>query len=162
MPATLNAPYAVRSGTMLGEVLAAIHEEWIANAERAIAPALLGTSTIWDRWSAVPYLMDAFAEQLEQERELVRRLPRIDPEARDRIERGFETMERLRAELDLAGRRHHTGGLVMLLLRKLMDVFTHWCATIERAAARVPLASLPADVVERLDRLDGSPARLGA
>jgi hypothetical protein len=50
----------------------------------------------------------------------------------------------------------------MLLLRKLMDVFTHWCATIERAAARFPLASLPADVVERLDRLDGSPARLGA
>lgn len=150
MPATLNTRCAPRSAAMLDEVLTPMHRDWAACVARACAPALLGTSTIWDRWSAVRYLNDAFQEQLGQERELIRRLPRIDSQTRERLAAVFETLERLRARIDSAGRRHHTGGLVTVLLKNLLEQLDAWCAATEHVAGSIPLALLPDQALDLL------------
>lgn len=150
MPATMTAAPATHSGATLGEALAPLHEQWLVAVQRAVAPALLGTATIWDRWTAVRFLGDQFTERLGQERKLVRQIPRLNRDARERIEAGYEGLERVRAQIDAAGRRRHTGGLVMLLLANLLELLTNWCVEIEQAVARVPLATLPPEGVRIL------------
>jgi len=153
MPTTMIAAPATHSGATLGEALAPLHEQWLVAVHRAVAPALLGTATIWDRWTAVRYLGDRFPARLERERKLVRQVPRLDRDAFERIEAGYDTLERVRARIDAAGRRRHTGGLVMLLLANLLEHLTSWCVAIEQAAARVPLAALPSEAVQILTDL---------
>jgi hypothetical protein len=148
-----------RSATTVADVLVPLHEQWLATVHRAIGPALLGTSTVWDRWTAVRYLRDEFAARFENERSLVRRIPRLDREAFQRIEAGSDTLERLRVQVGLAGRHRHTGGLVMLLLQNLLELLVDWCKAVERAVACVPLASLPIEAVQVLTDLEAQGPR---
>jgi hypothetical protein len=161
MHATLNTLPALRSGAMLDEVLIPIHRRWRGRVAQACAPALLVTSTIWDRWSAVRYLNDAFQEQLGQERELIRRLPRIGSQTRERLEAVFETLERLRAQIDAAGRRHHTGGLVTVLLKNFLKQLDAWCTAIEHVARSTPLALLPDQALDLLIEIQARAPRSG-
>lgn len=153
----VNAP-APHAATMLGKALGPTHERWIAAAQAALAPALLAESTRWDRWTAVRYLGDQFTTRLEQERELVRDIPGLDREALAQVETGYEALERLRARIDLSGRRRHTGGMVMLLLINFLELLTDWCAALEHAVATVPLATLPPDALKLLADLERAPA----
>jgi hypothetical protein len=152
MPATMTAAPR-RSSTTLSDALAPLHEEWISTVHRAVAPALLGSASIWDRWTAVRYLEDQFAARLEQERKLVRHVPGLEPGALARIAAGFESLERIRVRIVAAGPRRHTGGVVMLLLRNLLELTADWCVAIEMAAYRVPLAELPTEAVQILNDL---------
>jgi hypothetical protein len=162
MSAAMIAAPVIHARTTLGEALAPLHEQWLADVQRVLGPALLGTATLWDRWTAVRYLVDQFAGRLEQERKLARRVPRLDRDALERIETGYDTLERLRAQIDAAGRHRHTGGLVMLLLQRFLELLAEWCAAIEWAAARVPVATLAAEAVQILTDLQAqaSPAEL--
>jgi hypothetical protein len=156
MPASVIAAPATRSSTTLGEVLHPLHERWLAALERAVAPALLGTSSVWDRWTAVRYLRDQFMPRLDQERKLLRQLPQMDRAALDRIEAAYQRLERLRGEIDDEGRRRHTGGLVMLLLRGFLDLLSDWYFAIEHATTDVPLTTLPGEAVRLLTDLEAA------
>ena len=157
MPATVTHRPVAQPSTTLGKALGPAHERWLAAAQAALAPALLAESTRWDRWTAVRYLGDRFTTRLEQERELVRGIPGLDREMLAQVETGYEALERLRARIDLAGRRRHTGGVVMLLLTNFLELLTDWCAAVEHAVATVPLAALPPDALQLLANLEGAP-----
>jgi hypothetical protein len=152
MPATMTAAPR-RSSTTLLDALAPIHEEWISTVHRAVSPALLGSASIWDRWTAARYLGDQFAARLEQERKLVRYVPGLEPGALARIEADFGSLERIRVRIVAAGRLRNTGGVVMLLLRSFLELLAEWCVAIELAADRVPLAELPTEAAQILSDL---------
>ena len=74
------------TGTTIGEVLAPLHERWLAALQTAVGPALLPTSSRWDRWTAVRYVRDELAERLAQERKLVRGIPGLKAPVLIRLE----------------------------------------------------------------------------
>jgi hypothetical protein len=154
MPATAMHPPAAHPGTTLGKALGPIHERWRADVHAALAPALHGGATRWDRWTVVRYLRDRFVTRVEQERTLVRMIPGMKPAALARIEAAYAALERLRAQIDVAGRQRHTGGLVMGLSADFLELLADWCARVEHATAAVPLATLPAEAARILDELE--------
>lgn len=141
------------TGTTAGEVLAPLHERWLAALQTAVGSALVPTSTRWDRWTAVRFLRDELAERLAQERKLVRSIPALGRSVVLRIEAGFEVLERVIAEVNAAGRRRHTSGLVMVLLQNLLEHLADWYVAIEQAIADVPLARLSPEAVRLLGEL---------
>jgi hypothetical protein len=158
MPATVVKTPVTHPATTLGKALGFAHERWLAGVRAALAPALLDESTRWDRWTAVRYLRDRFTARLEQERRFVRGIPGLDRAVLAQIEAGCEALERLRAQVDLAGRRRHTGGVVMLLLTNFLERLNDWCAAVEHAVATIPRTTLPPDALELLADLEGVPA----
>ncbi len=158
MPATVIHRRVAPPGATLGKALGPIHDRWLADIQAAVRPALLAAATRWDRWTAVRYLGDQFPARMRQERALVRMIPGMNRAELAEIEAGYDALERLRARIDAAGRRRHTGGVVMVLLAKLLELLAAWCARIERAAAPVPLAALPAEAAELLAELEGRAA----
>ena len=141
------------TGTTVGEVLAPLHERWLAALQTAVGPALVPSSSRWDRWTAVRYMRDQLSEQLVGERKLVRSLPGLEPPVVHRIEAGFEVLERVIAEVNAAGRRRHTSGLVMVLLQDLLEHLADWFVAIEHATAEIPLLRLPPDGVRLLGQM---------
>jgi hypothetical protein len=81
------------------------------------------------------------------------RVPGLDRNAVQRIEAGYEVLERLAAEIDQVARRRHTGGLVIVLLRSLLEHLADWYVTIEHSLRRRPVALLPRDVRLMLEEL---------
>lgn len=152
MSATMTSATGI-TGTTVGEVLAPLHERWLAALQAAVDPALAPASTRWDRWTAVRYLRDELAERLAQERKLVRSIPGLSRTVVLRVEAGFEALERVIAEVNAAGRRRHTSGLVMVLLRNLLEHLADWYVAIEHAIADVPLVRLSPEGVRLLGEL---------
>ena len=144
------------TGPPVAEVLAPLHERWLAALQTAVGPALVPTSSRWDRWTAVRYMRDQLSEQLVGERKLVRSLPGLEPPVVHRIEAGFEVLERVIAEVNAAGRRRHTSGLVMVLLQDLLEHLADWFVAIELATAELPLERLSAQAVHRLRELQST------
>jgi hypothetical protein len=150
--ATMTSATSI-TGTTVGEVLAPLHERWLAALQVAVGPALAPASTRWDRWTAVRYLRDELAERLAQERKLVRSIPGLSRTVVLRVEAGFEALERVIAEVNAAGRRRHTSGLVMVLLRNLLEHMADWYVAIEHAIADVPLVRLSPEAIRLLGEL---------
>lgn len=160
MSATMMPPTSL-TGTTVGEVLAPLHERSLAALQTAMGPALIPTSTRWDRWTAVRYLRDELADRLAQERKLVRSIPGLGRAAVLRLEAGFEVLERVIAEVNVAGRRRHTSGVVMVLLQDLLEHLADWYVAVEQATVDVPLVGLPPQAIRILGELrpDDPPAQ---
>ena len=152
MAAMMTAPAPI-TGTTIRDVLAPLHERWVAALQTAVGPALLPMSTRWDRWTAVRYLRDELTDRLTQERKLVRSIPGLGRAATVRLEAGFEVLERIIAEIDIAGRRRNTSGIVMGLLERLLEHLADWYVAIEHATADVPLLRLPPEGIRVLGEL---------
>ncbi len=57
------------------------------------------------------------------------------------------------AEVNAAGRRRHTSGLVMVLLQDLLEHLADWFVAIEHATAEVPLLRLSPEGVRLLGEM---------
>ncbi|HET8623482.1 MAG TPA: hypothetical protein VFM14_07955 [Gemmatimonadales bacterium] len=156
MSMTLTVRSESRRSATVGDVLTPLHERWLAAVEAAVQPALLGTSTIWDRWAATRYLEERFATRLELELSLVR-LTDVSTRDRERIEADYTRIEQLRGAIEAVASRHHTGGLIMSLLQELLSSLTGWVIDVEQATARIPLAALPGEAVRLLTELEADP-----
>jgi hypothetical protein len=156
MSMTLTARYESRRSATVGDVLAPLHARWLSDLEAAVQPALLGTSSIWDRWAAARYLEERLANRLEQELSLVR-LTDISSYDRERIEADYTRLEKLRGAIEAVAGRHHTGGLIMSLLQELLNLLTGWLTDVEQATARVPLMALASEAVRLLTDLETEP-----
>jgi hypothetical protein len=152
MSATLTMPPGSLSSTTVADVLAPIHRRWRAAVQASVQPALLGTSTIWDRWAAARYLEEWVAPLLEQELSLVR-LTRIGSRDREQIEADYSRLEQVRVGIEAAARRHHTGGLIMTLLQEFLGLLSGWWTRLEHATATIPVPSLSAEAVRMLTDL---------
>jgi hypothetical protein len=161
MSLTLTARPVSRRSATVGDVLTPLHARWLAELEAAVHPALLGTSTIWDRWAAARYLEERLATRLEQELSLVR-LTHISNQDRERIEADYTRIEQLRGAIEAAAGRHHTGGVTMALLQELLTLLTGWLTDVEQATARVSLATLRGEAAQLLADLETDPTGTAA
>src|SRR5215208_1538174 len=98
-----------RNDEPLDAVLAPLHDDWVAEAQRYLGPATDPGADFWTRWTAVRYICDDFQERYQRERTLVDQLRAfILPSVADRLRFGGDEVFRLRLQLDRIGRRRGT------------------------------------------------------
>lgn len=134
--------------------LAQVQERWISIVARVLAPATMARAGFWERWAAVRFLSDQFTNVCRLEGSLVERLaPLLDAGELAGLREGLGRIERLRQELDTAGRRRGTAPVVAGLSLQLLLEVQRWSRALEQAAAAIPPADIPSDARELLDRI---------
>jgi hypothetical protein len=153
-PAMTSAP---RGEEPLDAVLRPIHNSWVEEARRFLAPAVEPGADFWTRWAAVRYLADDFRDRYRRERALVDELrPFLRADMAERLSREGDRLFRLRLELDRIGRRRGTAAEVAAGTRDLLEQLGVWCAEIELAAADLTCDALPTDATDLLGHLEAA------
>jgi hypothetical protein len=127
----------------LNPVLAATHDRWMADADQALGPVMEPDASFFQRWTAVRYLWDEFAERLQLEQELLDELhPLIHPEAWERLSIQAHRVKRLRQDLALLADQSGTRREVALTAHALLDGLRLWYAEIEFTVGLIELIHL--------------------
>jgi hypothetical protein len=154
MTTTPDAPATdARTGTV-GQLLAAVHGEWLRETHTALDPAVTPDSTLWDRWTAARYLGDQFDLRLQRERGLVLLLQPLlpGPSAGSLLARA-ERLDEMRRQLNELGRRKDTAAEMMELTPSFLALLETWCRQLEGAAGPLRIVDLAEGAVTTLDSL---------
>jgi hypothetical protein len=127
----------------LDPILATTHDRWMADADQALRPAMESDATFSQRWAAVRYVRDEFAERLQLEQELIDELhPLIHPEAREQLSIQAERVKRLGQDLDSLAHQSGATREVARTARALLDALRLWYAEIEFGVGHTDLADV--------------------
>jgi hypothetical protein len=131
-----------RAGTV-GQLLEAVHGEWLRETHTALDPAVAADSSLWDRWTAARYLGDPFDLRLRRERELVLLLQPLlpGPSAGSLLARA-ERLDEMRRQLSELGRRKDTAAEMMELTPSFLSLLETWCRQLEGATGSLRVADL--------------------
>ena len=140
-PPDTAAPGA-RAGSV-GQLLEAVHGEWLRETHTALDPAVAADSSLWDRWTAARYLGDQFDLRLQRERELVLLLQPLlpGPSAGSLLARA-ERLDEMRRQLSELGRRKDTAAEMTELTPSFLSLLETWCRQLEGAAGPLRVADL--------------------
>jgi hypothetical protein len=127
----------------LGPILASVHDRWMAEAETALGPVTDPQATFFQRWAAVRYLWDQFAERFTLEQELLNELyPFMTPELRERLGMQANRLTRLQQDLDRLAHQRGTAREVARKSRDLLEALRLWYAEVEFAAGEIRLEDI--------------------
>lgn len=151
-PPDTAAPGA-RAGSV-GQLLEAVHGEWLRETHTALDPAVAADSSLWDRWTAARYLGDQFDLRLQRERELVLLLQPLlpGPSAGSLLARA-ERLDEMRRQLSELGRRKDTVAEMAELTPSFLSLLETWCRQLEGAAGPLPIADLAEGAATTLESL---------
>ena len=137
----------------LDPILAATHDRWTAEADKALGPVMDADATFFQRWVATRYLSEEFAERLQLEQQLIDELhPFLCPEAEERLSAQADRVRQLRQDLSRVAHRLGTVPEMIRVARALMDALRLWYAEIEFAIGRVHLADLSPTAARLLEQ----------
>jgi hypothetical protein len=146
-----------RDDESLDAVLRPSHAVWLEAAHCFLEPALEPAADVWTRWAAVRYLADDFRDRCGWESGLLDELrPFLSPAVSARLLEAGDRLFRRRLELDRIGRRRGTAAEFAAGTRELLEQLGGWCGEIERAAAGITRAALPAEGAALLGHLEAS------
>jgi hypothetical protein len=124
----------------LDPILSATHDRWMADADQALGPVMEADASFFQRWAAVRYLWDKFAERIQLEQELIDELhPLIHREAWERLSIEADRVKRLRRDLALLADQSGAAREVTRTARALLDALRQWYAQIEFAVGLIDL-----------------------
>ena len=157
MSASLFLPAReARAGQTLAPILATVHDGWMADAGRSLGPITDPQATFFQRWAAVRYLWDRFAERFDLEQDLLNQLhPFVVAEARERLWMQVVRLNRLRRDLDQLAHRQGTAPDLARTARDLLEALRLWYAEIELAVGQVSLDQLSREANCLINRLSG-------
>lgn len=157
MTASTLLPY--REGLVqqtLAPILARVHDRWMAEADVALDPITDPQATFFQRWTAVRYLWDQFAERFQLEQDLVEQLhPFIPAEIRARLTMQIDRVNRLQQEMDRLAHQRGVARELARTARALLEALRLWYAEIEFVAGDIRQEDTTAAVQRILDRLSG-------
>ena len=140
--------------------LAPAHDNWMADADRFLAPVIDTNATFWDRWSAVRYVEEQLASRFESERQLLQQLRAFLPaEVREQLAMQAERLSRLIDDFNRVGRQRESAREVSHTARNLTEALRLWYAEIELHVGGIHLADVGRDGIKLLSDLN--PARCG-
>ena len=138
--------------------LAPAHDNWMADADRFLAPVIDTNATFWHRWAAVRYVEEQLASRFESERQLLQQLRAFLPaEVRERLPMQAERLSRLIDDFNRVGRQRESAREVSHTARKLTEALRLWYAEIELNVGGIHLADVSRDGIRLLSELN--PAR---
>lgn len=140
--------------------LAPAHDNWMADADRFLAPVINTNATFWDRWGAVRYVDEQLASRFGSEQQLLQQLRAFFPaEVRERLAMQGERLSRLIEDFNRVGRQRESAREVSHTARELTEALRLWYAEIELAASGIRLYDVSRDGIRLLTELN--PARCG-
>jgi hypothetical protein len=159
MTPTLTPALDAPSAEPLSAVLSPIHDCWVEQVARFLAPAMMTGASFWDRWGAVRYLGDEFEARFRAQCVLVDSLqPLLDASAFGRLATAQKALESTRAELIALGRRRGTAGPLAVLARRFLDQLECWCAGFELATSQFTRRDLSKESRQAVAHLEGMAA----
>jgi hypothetical protein len=155
MTATAALTVATRADDTLDVVLSPVHDRWIEQMNRLLAPAMVPQATFWDRWGAVRYLIDQFEDRFRLECALMDSLAGwLSRSEFVHLSTIRAVLERTRTDLIALGRRRGTGMVVAAFAEEILNQAKLWCAQLELATRNLRRCELSAEsqrVVEHLE-----------
>ena len=146
-----------RAPDTLESLLSPIHDLWIEQIERLLAPAMAPRAEFWERWSVVRYLTDQFEGRFRLEYALADSLDGLlRPELVSRLESTRRALEFVRAQLVTVGRRRGTSGVTAGLAGKLLERAKLWCAQLEFATRDIRREELSPESGRLLEHLEAA------
>src|SRR5690348_11421039 len=98
--------YNRQDSSSLGSILRAAHHTWIGEAESYLTPIAVPDASFWERWTAVRYIADQFAQQYRRESILLNELrPVLKSDIAEPLSGQGQRIGQLWRELDQVGRR---------------------------------------------------------
>ena len=157
MTATLLVPdREALVDTTLAPVLARVHDRSMAEHEVALDPISDPDATFFQRWAAVRYLWDQFAERFLLEQRLLDELhPFIPVELRNRLEMQIDRLGRLQHDLDRLAHQRGVARELASTTRALLEALRQWYAEIEFAAGEIrrsDISNSAQGILEKLNR----------
>lgn len=114
--------------------LAEFNRRWLVGARQHLSPACAPHSSFWDRWAAVRYLADPFAEPYRQSGELLDALlESLDPRTAGRLVDDRLAIDQLRADLEQIGRERGNAVAAAAIACSLLATLQRWCRGMEDA-----------------------------
>ena len=160
MNTTAMATHPTPSKDTVAARLVSAHDNWMADADRFLAPVIDTDATFWDRWAAVRYVEEQLASRFESERALLQQLRAFLPaEIRERLDMQAERLSRLIENFNRVGRQRESAREVSHTARELTEALRLWYAEIELNAGRIHLVDVSWDGIRLLGELN--PARCG-
>jgi hypothetical protein len=154
MTATMSFPIEARRSDTLEALLAPIHDRWIEQVGRVLAPAIVPRANFWERWGAVRYLIDQFEDRFRLECALVDSLAAgLSRTAIVRLGIIRARLERTRTNLIALGRRRGTAFVVSAFAQEIFEQAKLWCAELEFATKDLGLEDLSSSSQDMLDHL---------
>jgi hypothetical protein len=140
----------------LAPILARVHDRWMAEADGALDPVTDPQATFFQRWTAVRYLWDQFAERFMLEQELIQELHAFIPlEIRERLAMQMDRVNRLHQDLDRLAHQRGVARELARTTRALLEALRLWYAEIEFAAGGIRQEDTSPDVHRLLESLNG-------
>jgi len=155
MTAAPKPTWAPQDTSSLGSILRAAHHTWIGEAESYLTPIIVPEASFWERWTAVRYIADQFAQQYRRESSLLNELrPVLDPDVAEALIGQGRRVGQLWGELDRVGRRRGTSRTVAVTARALLDALRTWCDQIAAAAGAIPREALSDEAKGMVETLE--------
>lgn len=140
----------------LAPILTRVHDRWMAEADVALDPITDPQATFFQRWGAVRYLWDQFAERFLLEQELLEELhPFIPAEVRERLAMQIDRVNRLQHDMDRLAHQRGVARELARTARALLEALRLWYAEIEFAAGGIRQKDTSAGARGLLRRLSG-------
>ena len=141
MTASTATPTTTRS---VGTVLEPVHDHWACQVRFFLDPATDIRAGFSDRWGAVRFLGDQFAERFQLEGALVDELrPWLAPESGARLSAARADVERTAGALMAIGGRRGVAMLTAGLVQRLLAELGRWWGQLESATAHLDQEELP-------------------
>ena len=120
--------------TMAATALAAFNRRWLDEVRQHLAPACAPHATFWDRWAAVRYLADGFAEPYKLLGELLDvLLEGLDPPTAGKLVDDRRAIDDLRADFDQIGRERGNAVAAAAIACSLLATLQRCCREMEDA-----------------------------
>ena len=133
--------------------LAAFNHRWLDDVRQHLSPACAPHSSFWDRWAAVRYLADPFAEPYKLTGELLDGLiERLDRRTAGRLADDRATIDRLREGFDRVGRERGNTVAAAAIACSLLATIQRWCRGVEDAIRAAGPGGLSPEAGEALAR----------
>jgi hypothetical protein len=134
--------------------LAAFHRRWLDEVRQHLAPACAPHAGFWDRWAAVRYLADPFAEPYSASGELFDALlESLDPGIAGRLADDRTAIDQLRQDFDRIGRERGNAVAAAAIACSLLATLQRWCRGLEDAIRAVGPERLSSRAIDALARL---------
>lgn len=147
----------------LSEIIPAVHDAWMADADQALAPMTGPIPSFLERWTAMDYFGSLFPERFQLEQALVRELESFFiPEMKERLWMQLDRLMRLQSDLEQLTRQRSAARDVAHTVRQLLEALRLWYAELEFAAGGICRNDMSATACTLLEQMEASLSRSGA
>jgi hypothetical protein len=122
----------------LCRVMAPLHDTWMTEAERALAPMTRSEAGFWERWAAVNYLENKFLDRVKLDSAFLSELHLVrNSELTGLLTTQLQSLLRLHREVQSLSRQCPPISDMAAAIRRLLEALRLWYAEIEFAAGRI-------------------------